>query len=107
MAVRRHNPTSIDEKSRSNNLGELRSLRGNYDSRCERHYTGSNYFKRVGQGRSAVNTSAHLSRAVGCLMVPGGGVEPPRYQVPADFESAASASSAIPAEEDCPAAIIS
>ena len=31
-------------------------------------------------------------------MVPGGGVEPPRYQVPADFESAASASSAIPAE---------
>src|SRR5579885_1617815 len=33
-----------------------------------------------------------------CL-VPGGGVEPPRYQVPADFESAASASSAIPARE--------
>lgn len=31
-------------------------------------------------------------------VVPGGGVEPPRYQVPADFESAASASSAIPAE---------
>src|SRR5437016_1245216 len=30
-------------------------------------------------------------------VVPGGGVEPPRYQVPADFESAASASSAIPA----------
>ena len=30
-------------------------------------------------------------------LVPGGGVEPPRYQVPADFESAASASSAIPA----------
>ena len=32
-------------------------------------------------------------------VVPGGGVEPPRYQVPADFESAASASSAIPARE--------
>jgi hypothetical protein len=31
------------------------------------------------------------------VLVPGGGVEPPRYQVPADFESAASASSAIPA----------
>ena len=31
------------------------------------------------------------------FLVPGGGVEPPRYQVPADFESAASASSAIPA----------
>ena len=31
-------------------------------------------------------------------LVPGGGVEPPRYQVPADFESAASASSAIPAD---------
>ena len=30
-------------------------------------------------------------------MVPGGGVEPPRYRVPADFESAASANSAIPA----------
>ncbi len=30
-------------------------------------------------------------------MVPGGGIEPPRYSVPADFESAASASSAIPA----------
>ena len=33
-------------------------------------------------------------------LVPGGGVEPPRYQVPADFESAASASSAIPACEE-------
>jgi hypothetical protein len=33
------------------------------------------------------------------VLVPGGGVEPPRYQVPADFESAASASSAIPAKE--------
>ena len=32
-------------------------------------------------------------------LVPGGGIEPPRYQVPADFESAASASSAIPAWE--------
>jgi hypothetical protein len=30
-------------------------------------------------------------------MVPGGGIEPPRAQGPADFESAASASSAIPA----------
>ena len=30
-------------------------------------------------------------------MVPGGGVEPPRPQGSADFESAASASSAIPA----------
>ena len=30
-------------------------------------------------------------------LVPGGGVEPPRPQGPADFESAASASSAIPA----------
>ena len=30
-------------------------------------------------------------------MVPGGGVEPPREVVSADFESAASASSAIPA----------
>src|SRR3954454_22362048 len=30
-------------------------------------------------------------------MVPGGGIEPPRSQGPADFESAASASSAIPA----------
>jgi hypothetical protein len=29
--------------------------------------------------------------------VPGTGIEPARYQVPADFESAASASSAIPA----------
>jgi hypothetical protein len=34
---------------------------------------------------------------LGIKLVPGGGVEPPRYQVPADFESAASASSAIPA----------
>ena len=32
------------------------------------------------------------------LLVPGGGVEPPREVVSADFESAASASSAIPAE---------
>ena len=42
----------------------------------------------------------HLSKLLGfsdLLLVPGGGVEPPRYQVPADFESAASASSAIPA----------
>jgi hypothetical protein len=31
------------------------------------------------------------------LLVPGGGVEPPRICGPADFESAASASSAIPA----------
>jgi hypothetical protein len=31
------------------------------------------------------------------LLVPGGGVEPPWPQGPADFESAASASSAIPA----------
>ncbi len=31
------------------------------------------------------------------LLVPGGGVEPPRPQGSADFESAASASSAIPA----------
>jgi hypothetical protein len=31
-------------------------------------------------------------------MVPGGGVEPPWPQGPADFESAASASSAIPAK---------
>jgi hypothetical protein len=31
-------------------------------------------------------------------LVPGGGVEPPRSQGSADFESAASASSAIPAE---------
>ena len=31
------------------------------------------------------------------LLVPGGGVEPPRSQGSADFESAASASSAIPA----------
>ena len=30
-------------------------------------------------------------------LVPGTGIEPARYQVPADFESAASASSAIPA----------
>jgi hypothetical protein len=30
-------------------------------------------------------------------LVPGGGVEPPRICGPADFESAASASSAIPA----------
>ena len=41
---------------------------------------------------------------VGSKVVPGGGVEPPRYQVPADFESAASASSAIPA---CEEAIVS
>ena len=34
------------------------------------------------------------------VLVPGGGVEPPRYQVPADFESAASASSAIPAQDN-------
>src|SRR5579859_1528574 len=33
------------------------------------------------------------------ILVPGGGVEPPREVVSADFESAASASSAIPAEE--------
>src|SRR5512146_915170 len=32
------------------------------------------------------------------VLVPGGGVEPPRCQAPADFESAASASSAIPAK---------
>ena len=31
---------------------------------------------------------------VGSKVVPGGGVEPPRYQVPADFESAESAASA-------------
>jgi hypothetical protein len=33
----------------------------------------------------------------GKVVVPGGGIEPPRAQGPADFESAASASSAIPA----------
>src|SRR6266851_9802439 len=34
--------------------------------------------------------SENITRPLG--VVPGGGVEPPRYQVPADFESAASAS---------------
>ena len=39
------------------------------------------------------------------LLVPGGGVEPPWPQGPADFESAASASSAIPARGGCSASI--
>ena len=39
------------------------------------------------------------------LLVPGGGVEPPRPQGSADFESAASASSAIPARGGCSASI--
>jgi hypothetical protein len=41
--------------------------------------------------------SAQFSYKLFVFLVPGGGVEPPRAQGPADFESAASASSAIPA----------
>jgi hypothetical protein len=42
-----------------------------------------------------------LSKQKG-FVVPGTGIEPARYQVPADFESAASASSAIPALRGSP-----
>jgi impB/mucB/samB family protein len=47
---------------------------------------------------SAKSRFQALQIECGVGMVPGGGIEPPRYQVPADFESAASASSAIPAQ---------
>src|SRR5579864_1002083 len=52
---------------------------------------GSAYVRTTANGRDI------RPYAVGFYLVPGGGVEPPRYEVPADFESAASASSAIPA----------
>ena len=50
----------------------------------------------VGEAVKAANTS-QLTPYLIDFMVPGGGVEPPRSQGSADFESAASASSAIPA----------
>jgi hypothetical protein len=40
----------------------------------------------------------HFTHKSFIILVPGGGVEPPREVVSADFESAASASSAIPAK---------
>src|SRR5581483_10189852 len=82
--------------------GECRSLRFIADHSARRQPFG--HFRKNQQPSEQPPTKIGLSFPRGqfrsklfVLLVPGGGVEPPRSQGSADFESAASASSAIPA----------
>src|SRR5580698_6637409 len=68
---------------------------------------GAAEFVDVGTGEASVAASARsgqglaVERVTLSKLVPEEGVEPTRHQVPLDFESSASASSATPGFEDC------